>query len=336
MQIVKKDFKGETKLKPQSLDDLWALKHIVAVGDIVGAKTMRTVAVEEKERRPTFLKLKAEKIEFDESGQSLRIGGQIVAAREEFARGWHTFDIRPADVATIEKPEGWQEHQKRRLKEAAEYRVVNVMICVLDDRTADFALATELKLKPVATIRNRAGGKQFAAKGAEGQYFKEISDVLRQNLEKVDKIVIAGPGFTKENLLKALPDEIKSKCVTEHASVTGETGLNEVVKRGALDKIISGTRISKETELVENFLTQIAKRAELARFKKDEIESAADLGAIDTLLVSDRLVRGKEIESLMLQVEKTRGSVFIINSTHEAGEKLLGLGGLGAILRYKI
>ena len=34
--------------------------------------------------------------------------------------------------------------------------------------------------------------------------------------------------------------------------------------------------------------------------------------------------------------EKMRGRVMIINSEHEAGAKLLGLGGIAALLRYAI
>ena len=44
----------------------------------------------------------------------------------------------------------------------------------------------------------------------------------------------------------------------------------------------------------------------------------------------------KGIEEIMKQIDNTKGDIFIISSEHEAGKKLDGLGGIGAILRYKI
>mgnify|MGYP006438310225 FL=1 len=43
-----------------------------------------------------------------------------------------------------------------------------------------------------------------------------------------------------------------------------------------------------------------------------------------------------QIEYLMRNVEKMQGKIHIISSEHEAGKKLDGLGGVGAILRYNI
>ena len=43
-----------------------------------------------------------------------------------------------------------------------------------------------------------------------------------------------------------------------------------------------------------------------------------------------------EVEKIMKAVEKTKGEVQIISSEHEAGKKLDGLGGIAAILRFKL
>jgi protein pelota len=44
----------------------------------------------------------------------------------------------------------------------------------------------------------------------------------------------------------------------------------------------------------------------------------------------------EEIEKLIDAVESAKGDVHIISSEHEAGSKLSGLGGIAALLRYKI
>jgi protein pelota len=81
----------------------------------------------------------------------------------------------------------------------------------------------------------------------------------------------------------------------------------------------------------------------LASYGIKETKNAAEAGAIKTLLITDKFIQKKReenkykgIEEIMKQIDNTKGDIFIISSEHEAGKKLDGLGGIGAILRYKI
>jgi stalled ribosome rescue protein Dom34 len=42
------------------------------------------------------------------------------------------------------------------------------------------------------------------------------------------------------------------------------------------------------------------------------------------------------LEDLMSDVERKRGILMVVSSEHEGGHKLLGLGGLAAILRFPL
>ena len=42
------------------------------------------------------------------------------------------------------------------------------------------------------------------------------------------------------------------------------------------------------------------------------------------------------IESIMKKVDASKGEIDIISSEHEGGKRLNGLGGIGAILRFRI
>lgn len=334
MQIIKKEFKKVTKLKLQTLDDLYNLKQILEAGDIISAKTLRTLSTtDKKEKRGVFLKISAEKIKFDENGQSLRITGKIVEGPEDVEKGYHTIAIAPNDVVGIEKE--WKGYQKLRLEKSLYYKGAKILICVLDEKEASFGIASDLGLKQIATMRNKAGGKLYESKDSS-QFYKEINDFLKEHLMRIEKIIIASPGFVKENLYKKLDDEIKKNCILENCSVTGLTGLNEVIKRGALERILKGSMLSKETSLVERFLGELGKDSKMVAYGVKEVNKAAEAGAIDTLLVSDKLLRNEDTEKLIETVEKNRGFVYIVNSTHESGEKLFNLGGLAAFLRYKI
>ncbi len=44
----------------------------------------------------------------------------------------------------------------------------------------------------------------------------------------------------------------------------------------------------------------------------------------------------EKLEQIMKTVESTKGNIHIISSEHEGGKKLNGLGGIAAILRYKL
>jgi len=59
-------------------------------------------------------------------------------------------------------------------------------------------------------------------------------------------------------------------------------------------------------------------------------------GAVDTLLVLDSEVRKGGVEKLMTAVENGRGNVIVVSERFEAGKKLESIGGLAALLRYRM
>ncbi len=66
------------------------------------------------------------------------------------------------------------------------------------------------------------------------------------------------------------------------------------------------------------------------------------MGAIEKLVVADTALRDAEetqrlkLEALMRDVEKRRANVTVVSTEHEAGSKLLALGGIAALLRFPI
>ena len=74
-----------------------------------------------------------------------------------------------------------------------------------------------------------------------------------------------------------------------------------------------------------------------------ETENASLMGAVKELLITDSLIQKSrmenfyaKIENMMKSVDKTKGSIIIISSEHEGGKRLDGLGGVAAILRFKM
>jgi protein pelota len=72
------------------------------------------------------------------------------------------------------------------------------------------------------------------------------------------------------------------------------------------------------------------------------VENAAKMGAIEKLMLADVTLRDTDeqqrlkLEELMREAEKRGANVTVISTEHEAGAKLLALGGIAALLRFPI
>ena len=94
--------------------------------------------------------------------------------------------------------------------------------------------------------------------------------------------------------------------------------------------------------MVEKVLTEISLDGKSVYGFK-EVKGAVNSGAVEMLIVSDKFIQIKrqenkftELDKLMRTVENLKGKVHIITSEHEGGKKLDGLGGVAALLRYKL
>ena len=90
-----------------------------------------------------------------------------------------------------------------------------------------------------------------------------------------------------------------------------------------------------ETEVVEQFLVEISRNG-LFSYGIDELKNALDAGAVLNLLVTNEFIRTPTCAVLLNKAKSTGSKVTVISTAHEAGKKLAGFGGAGAILRYKI
>ena len=93
--------------------------------------------------------------------------------------------------------------------------------------------------------------------------------------------------------------------------------------------------MSKEVELVDRWLEEIAKDG-TAAYGVAQVERALKAGAVETLLVASRWLKEGRAESLLAQSQKNATKFEIISIEHEHGQQLEAMGGLGALLRYRI
>ena len=109
MKVLLSNLKnGEVKVTVESNDDLWYLSTVVEPGDSVSGRTMRKIKVgsSEKEaiRKPVFLAITVEKVEFSESTDALRVLGSIIEGPEDAPKGsHHSFNVEINSRITIVK-----------------------------------------------------------------------------------------------------------------------------------------------------------------------------------------------------------------------------------------
>ena len=338
MKIIHKDLKHNVlKLKPETIEDLYTLEKIILPDDSISGKTMRSMTIKRDEqvvnigKKPVFIKLNVENVKFSESSNELRVNGKITEATKNIPHIHHTIEIKINEPITIEHK--WKNYELEKINDSR-IKKPTILICVLDDESCSFAVLNE-RLKFLSNIRG-VSGKLYETKRDEKRrkYFEQIIDYIK-NVE-CNNIILAGPGFAKDDLYKLIKDkklDIIKKIFVDSVSYTGRVGINEVIKRGIINKIIKKSLITEQTQLVESFLEQLSKNGNVVYGLK-ETKNAIKQGAVDMLLISDELIR--KLEELFEETEKMKTKIKIISSDHEAGKRFLNLGGIAGFLRWKV
>ncbi|ENN95987.1 cell division protein pelota PelA [Methanocaldococcus villosus KIN24-T80] len=344
MKIVEEE-KDYIKLMPENLDDLWVLYNVIDEGDVIFALTERRVQdkgdmirADRGTKRKMILGIEVKNLEFDENTKRLRILGVIIHGPDDIPLGaHHTIEVKPFDEITIKKQ--WKKWQIEKIKEAIESsKRPKVLVVIMDDESAEVYEVRDYCVKEICSIKSHAS-KRLDYKINEElkkEYYHEIAKVLKEY--EVDNIIVAGPGFAKNSFYNFLSEqypELKRKVVVESVSTTSKAGLNEVFKRGIINRVYAESRVAKETQLIEKLLEEIAKNG-LAVYGIDDVKRAIDYAAIDILLVADDMVRDKRIEEIIDLTENIGGKVVIVSTEHDAGKQLKALGGVAGLLRFKV
>lgn len=345
MKILHQDKReGKIKVRIDNLDDLWHLKNMIKENDVVSAVTFRReetqqdkIRSERGEKKKMRLDIEVEKVEFHEFTDRLRILGVIVEGPQDLG-SYHTLNLTEGDELTIIKD--WKDHELERLKEAVERSEEPLITFVaLEENDATIAIMRQYGVKEMAHLSPNMGGKMYDSERMDKEdYFEMIIKKLETIMDPGEPLVILGPGFTKEDFFEYCkrrhPDFVKHAEVVP-AGEGGLTGVHEVLKKGKERETLDGQRMGYETEKVEDLLREIKKDGAYV-YGPEKVERAVEIGAVNTLLILDEMVREEKGEKLMKKTEELGGNVVVISSTHEGGEKLDALGSLGALLRYKI
>jgi len=349
--------KGFVKVIPETLDDLWHLYNVVYRKDEVYSRTTREIKPDEKyarprrgQRIPVFLGVEVENITWDKLLGRLRVHGTIRKAPENVPLGArHTVNIVLNKPLTIVKEKKWAKHQVDRLKRASKTSEKPITIIAIDDEGYAIATTKQYGVEVKIEERMKLPGKLEAEtrSAAMKQYFQKASSSLRQVWTTArSPITIIGVGFIKSDFAKFLgneaPDIANSVSDVKGVNNSGVAGIHEALRSGILLKTMKHMRIAEETQVIEEALRRLGKNESNIAYGVDDVKRVAELGAIDTMVLADTMLRkGSDekrllLEDLMKVVEQKGGKIMVVSTEHEAGVKLTALGGIAALLRFSI
>ncbi len=339
-------FKEESKIKIEELDDLWYLKSVLERGDEVSGSSYRRIKDETKTRADkgqrirVFLGVRLEDMEFHEHAKTLRVTGPLTHSRDpNVALGsYHTLEIAVGDTVTVKKQ--WRRWQLDRLREAVKNSKVGLVLIVsVEEGEADFGVLRRFGIDYTVRITKTIEGKELEEgyTASTIDFYDMVSKKITEFMKKegVSAVIICGPGFAKEKVLALLKDGKVEGVFLEPSGCGGRAGIQEVLKRGAVEKIVEESKVSLETRLVEELFGRIAKE-DRAAYGPGEVEKAAGLGAVEKLLVTYTYLQRHNPDHLIESVKRQRGEILVVSPEHDAGERLNAIGGVAALLRFPI
>ena len=348
--------RGEISVIPESVDDLWHLKHVIEPGDMVYSLTYRRmeeatdkVRPAKTEKKRIRLGLRVENVEFHKFSHRLRIKGVIEFGPDTEVGSYHTFNIEPNTELSIIKD--WKRHQLKRLREAE--RASNrspIIVLTIEAGEAVAGIVRQYGVDELFSIRYGTGKGMSGGDTAMKAFFGEVLRLLKQAYynNDADAIIIAGPGFIKSDFYALLRDkapELQKKTIIEQTTSIGLSGFIEVLKRGAVTRLREAERLASEVRLFERLMAEISREegGGKAVYGDEEVRKALQFGAIETLLVCDDELmaegegsRGIGIEEILKGVERTGGKIVVFSTEFEPGRRLKALGGIAALLRFKL
>ncbi len=189
-------------------------------------------------------------------------------------------------------------------------------------------------------------------------------------------IIIGGPGPVKNDFAEGdyLSEDLKKKILAvKDIGYAGEAGMKELIDRS--EDVLAETGLLKEKQILNKFFEHLKRETGLVTYGFKNVMEALKIGAVSDLIVAEdleyrqfriecscgnketKLQKGKvestglkcskcgnnveaEEEDIILSLEKKAKEIsaefHLVSNQSPEGQQFFSLGGIGAILRYKI
>lgn len=355
---------GWVKLEARDSEDMWHAYNLISIGDRVTATTTRKVKNEtgsgstESERVRITLTLQVKTIDFDSLAAGLRLTGQNVRENEHVRAGaFHTLELAENRAFTIEK-DAWDSVDLERLETSLNpAKDADIVVLLMQEGLANLLLLSRsltVTLSRIETsIPKKGKSAIFGREAATTKFFDAVVRSIEQHLDlrKLKVMVIASPGFVKDEFYKHLLleasrndlrsiTESKAKIVLHHASSGHRHAIDELLAHPDLQSRLSDAKAVQEVKALTSFNDMLARDPDRAFYGPSHVLAAAESGAVDKLLVTDDLFRSEKVEvrkryvALVETVQGIGGDVHVFSTQHESGKQLKDMSGIAAVLRF--
>lgn len=347
MRLLSQFNEKKVKIKIESLDDLWVLNTILESEDLIRGKTIRKISQGDKNiekskviKKPMFLGISIEKVTFEDD--SLKVLGTIVEGPEDIPRGsHHSFNLKENSEIEIEKE--WLNYQIKKLKDASNKENVKIICCIFDREEAIFGKLERNYFVKISKITGDVAKKDYEQKA--NNFLQEISAIIEEQNKTLEPnvIIFGSSNFWQNSMKKEIESkEFKSKCIFTTINSVTESGLAELLSRPEVENALKNQDAVNDTKIIDEVFKRIMREDAVCYGLKD-CENTSKIGAVEKLICTDNLIKKlreedsfKQLEEIFKLTEKSQGNVHIMSGDSNAVKKLDGLGGVCAILRFKI
>lgn len=319
------------KVKVEIFEDLWSLQRVIFSGDAVKSKSVRRFKANESdvgELKDVMVTVVVEKTELDKTAQRLRIMGKIVDGSPlEYIRlgSYHTINVAAGDVIDIIKLK-WPDYLLSVVRNAvSESRRPLLGIIAVDDEKALpaylLAYGIEFRNEIYSNLSKKMSQKDFQEQ--LNKYFDAIVNEI--NGMTVDTVIVAGPGFTKDDVQKYMQSKgiektLNKRLIFESTSNAERSGVYELIKSDKTSGLLEKERIRAEFILMEKFLHNLS--IGLHVYGIENVSDAISNYAISMLLVNDGVLGDPQIQKALAEAEQKGIRIEVFNSSDEAGQQL--------------
>ena len=342
------------KLRIESEEDLWVLARLASQGRhlaMLGERRDTTTAesgsrAKAAERKKMWIELRILNTEYQTYSDILRIHGIIEQAPIDIG-SHHTHLIEVGDEVELTSLVPYPSFDIDLLKEAVgSTNKSNISVVVVENDEIVLFEITSRGLREGATWTMRGGGKRGDARNSEAvaqSFQKQVAKEILSATSDELPMILCGPGHARESLKAVILEmEPKRNLRLIATSMAGRSGANEVIREGLANEFLEDHAIHKEIQLLEEVWKRISTNGAVA-YGEQELVRAMSEGAIDSLLVAVDLLRDEQtkLDGIPLKewvdgLADIGGKLIQCSTDHDAGEQLLGMGGIVALLRYKL
>ncbi len=345
MRLILSDEKSKViKVIPEVYDDLWVLHQVIEPKDVIRVRTFRTyrpTPTAKPEKKPVFLEIEVEKIDFHKHMKTLRLLGRILGGRpEELINigSYHSYNVELGQVLTIVKHK-WDNQVVSRLEHAVRMsKKPKVGFVLVDDEKALFAVLRIHGLDVLSEVYSHTSKRDPNHESNKRKYLVEvIKGMLNMKDQGVERIVLAGPGFTKDevkHLIEEKYPDLDEIVWVDTCSYVEVSGIEELLKKDVVERILGEHQQIEESKWMDKIGEHLAKDDGLIVYGLKEVERAIEYGMVSDLFVSISLIHDDKIRDLIQQAESHNVKIHIFSDDSPAGERLKGLTGIVGLLYY--